>query len=241
MNDHNLDDLIIDTNTAKNSKARGFLTIIALLIVVLIVAIVLTKIILKDPSAKHTELAENNTEMISPELTLQESVEEKSESETELSEMIEDEMKAPEAEEVVKETVTINETKHTAVPPKTSKPAAKPKEEIVKPPVKTASKPTPVTPKTTSPAKPAVKKPSKPTASSNGIFYIQVGSFSKTPDANSRLISAIRKNGYHYKIITVPNGMKKVLIGPYKSRPQVDKVINRVKDRINKSAFVVKK
>jgi hypothetical protein len=127
MNDHNLDDLIIDTNTAKNSKARGFLTIIALLIVVLIVAIVLTKIILKDPSAKHTELAENNTEMISPELTLQESVEEKSESETELSEMIEDEMKAPEAEEVVKETVTINETKHTAVPPKTSKPAAKPK------------------------------------------------------------------------------------------------------------------
>jgi hypothetical protein len=35
--------------------------------------------------------------------------------------------------------------------------------------------------------------------------------------------------------------MKKVLIGPYKSRPQVDKVINRVKDRINKSAFVVKK
>jgi DedD protein len=242
MNDHNLDDLIIDTNTAKNGKTKGFLTIIALLIVVLIVAIILTKIILKDPDTNQAELVESNTEMISPELTLQDDTAEKSDDETALSEMIESEIKAPDTEEVAKETVVIEEEKHDVPAPKSepavTKPKADPKKEIVKLPVEPTPKP--VVKKTPPPAKPAVKKPTKQTAVTNGTFYIQVGSFSKTPDRNSRLISAIRKNGYHYKIITAPNGMKKVLIGPYKSRPAVDKAIIRVKDRINKSAFVFK-
>jgi len=242
MNDHNLDDLIIDTNTAKNGKAKGFLTIIALLIVVLIVAIILTKIILKDPDTAKAELVENNTEMISPELTLQDPEEERNEDETALSEMIESEIKAPDSEEVAEETVIIEEEKPDL--PAAEKehlsptPAAEPKKEIVKLPVESAPKP--VAKKTPPPAKAAAKKPSKPVAK-RATFYIQVGSFTKTPDANSRLISAIRKNGYHYRIITAANGMKKVLIGPYKSRPEVDKAIIRVKDRINKNAFVVKK
>jgi cell division protein FtsN len=248
MNDHNLDDLIIDTNTAKNGKTKGFLTIIALLIVVLIVAIILTKIILKDPDTDQAELVESNTEMVSPELTLQDTPEEQNDDETVLSEMIESEMKAPDAEEVAKETVVIEEEKHDVPAPKeepvVTKPEANPKKEIVKLPTAPTptpkSQPKPVVKKTPPPAKPTVKKPSQSTTSGTGTFYIQVGSFSKTPNRNSRLISAIRKNGYHYKIITAPNGMKKVLIGPYKSRPQVDKAIVRVKDRINKSAFVFK-
>jgi len=243
MNDHNLDDLIIDTNTAKNGKAKGFLTIIALLIVVLIVAIILTKIILKDPETNQAELIDDNTEMVSPELTLQDTEDESKADETALSEMIESEMNAPDAEEVAEETVVIDEKKISVPAPKTTpetpKPVAKPKKEIVQLPAETV----PVQkPEIKKPAKPVAKKPVKPApAASNAHFFIQVGSFSKAPSTNSRLISAIRKNGYHYQIMTAPNGMKKVLIGPYSSRPAVDKVIVRVKDRINKSAFVVKK
>ena len=71
MNDHNLDDLIIENIKPKNGKAKSILTIIALLIVVLIVGIILTKIILKDPNTDQIALEKENSEMISPELTLQ--------------------------------------------------------------------------------------------------------------------------------------------------------------------------
>jgi len=71
MNDHNLDDLIIDDISSNSSKTKSFLTIIALAIVVLIVAIILTKIILKDPNERA--ILEEDTTLISPELTLQKS------------------------------------------------------------------------------------------------------------------------------------------------------------------------
>jgi cell division protein FtsN len=270
MNDHNLDDLIIDTPSKKGGKAKGLLTIIALFIVVLIVAIILTKIILKDPNADHAALVEDNTEMISPELTLQDTPEESKEDETALSEMIESEMKAPEEkrkaqeetkpETVAEETVVIEEEKVAEKPkptpvapakpaeekkpaaPKTEKPTEK---EIVKIPAaaaapKPAAKPKPVTkPEPVTKPKPVSKSKPKP-AAGRGNFYIQVGSFSKMPSSDSRLISALRKQGYRYRIMKM-NNMHKVMVGPYKSRPEVDRAIVRVKDLINKSAFVVKK
>jgi DedD protein len=243
MNDHNLDDLIIDTHTTKNAKMKGFLTIIALLIIVLIVAIILTKIILKDPDTNQDELMESNKEMISPELTLQDHTDEKSDENNAFSEMIESGPEVPDTEEIAKAIVVTEEEKHKATAPKNvpdaTKPNADSRKEIVKLPIDPTPKPT--IKKTPPSAKPIVTKVPKQTATLNGeTFYIQVGSFSKTPDRNSRLISAIRKNGYHYRIITAPNGMKKVLIGPYRSRPAVDKAIIRVKDRINKNAFVFK-
>jgi len=72
MNDHNLDDLIIDDIEPKNSKTKSFLTIIALLIVLLIVAIILTETMLKIPNSDKLNFEDNNSEFISPELTLQE-------------------------------------------------------------------------------------------------------------------------------------------------------------------------
>jgi DedD protein len=256
MNDHNLDDLIIDTPTQKGGKAKGFLTIIALFIVVLIVAIVLTKIILKDPDADRAVLVENDTEMVSPELTLQSANEEKGEEENTLSEMIESEVKeteevdAPKAvEKVTEETVTIQEekvpqtTKEQTVTPepkpvtetKKTTPVSKPKEIVKIPTPATVEKPV---------QKPVIKSKPKPqpvpVKPAHERFYIQVGSFSKTPSSDSRLISTVKKQGYRY-IITKVNGMHKVLIGPYKSRAEVDRAIIRVKDLINKSAFVVKK
>lgn len=72
MNDHNLDDLIIDDiEPQQNQKAKSFLTIIALAIVVLIVAIIFTKIMLKTSNQEQLTLEQDETEMISPDLTLQ--------------------------------------------------------------------------------------------------------------------------------------------------------------------------
>ncbi len=264
MNDHNLDDLIIDNIEPKNNKAKSFLTIIALIIVVLIVAIVFTKTVLNEPKNTEIALEENMTDLISPELTLQSKAEAKTsqetpKDETKLSSMIEEKLTAPKkTEEIKKETVEINEEKsapgkeHIASVPKVPevpKPvSAKPAKKEVSAPVKVptvpkeTSKPAHadkiVVPKQVyreSPAPAAAKK----TAAAEH-YYIQVGSFSQTP--STRFLNTIKKHGFHYKI-TAPtsNGTKKLLIGPYPSRVDADNALVRVKDRINKGAFIVKK
>lgn len=254
MNDHNLDDLIIDNIGPKNTKTKSFLTIVALLIVVLIVAIILTKIILKDPNADKIAFEENNTELVSPELTLKSAAEpEPEKKEPELSNIIENALKAPVGvEEIAEETVEI--TKEVVqVPEVTEKvqeavkietPAKKEeaKQAEIKKEVPKAAKPVP-----TQIAEKAKERPTgkpvnipapKPVASQT--YYIQVGSFTQTP--SSRFLSIIKNSGFNYKITSpTGSGTKKLLIGPYKDRRSVDAALVKVRDRINKSAFVVKK
>jgi len=260
MNDHNLDDLIIDTPTKKGGKAKGFLTITALFIVVLIVAIILTRIILKDPSEDYTALLENDTEIISPELTLQHTDEESKQDEVALSEIIKEEMevaqKASETlpekttdthtEKVAKKETVANEDKQPESLPKTAETLKTPEEKPLISKVSTAKKEHAGTATETT-SLPAVKAATKqepkrvtPDKNEHHTFYIQVGSFSKAPSSNSRLIATIKKQGYRYKIVTV-NGIKKVLVGPYKSRADVDRALTRIRDLVNKGAFVVKK
>ena len=102
MNDHNLDDLIIDTVAPKNNKTKSLLTVIALFIVVLIVAIILTKTLLKSPENDELNFEENISEMIAPELKLQEPSKEvkvakpKEKEELSLSTIIKEKITAPE-------------------------------------------------------------------------------------------------------------------------------------------------
>ena len=119
MHDHNLDDLIIGNVPTENKKTKSFLTIVALLIVVMIVAIVLTKILLKTPDNNTLALEENMTEMIAPELKLQEAAKEPEPAkEPSLSSMIEGETPPPPAQEsVVKEEVPA--AQDTSTPPQT--------------------------------------------------------------------------------------------------------------------------
>jgi DedD protein len=273
MNDHNLDDLIIDNIEPKNAKTKSFLTIIALLIVVLIVAIILTKIILKDPNADKIAFEENNTELVSPELTLQSAAEPKpAKKEPELSNIIENALKSPApVEEVAKETVEITkevvqapkqpevtekveeavkievsekkEIVKTETPEKIETPEkeavekVEPKKEVAK-----VAKPVPTQiiekAKERPTGKPVNIPAPKPVTSQT--YYIQVGSFTQTPSA--RFLSIIKNSGFDYKITSATDsGTKKLLIGPYKDRKSVDTALVRVRDRINKSAFVVKK
>ena len=236
MNDHNLDDLIIDSPDQKGGKAKGLLTIIALFIVVLIVAIILTKIILKDPNDHQALLDENETEMISPELTLQEAVDDEEEKkEDPLSYLIKSEMDAPKepkrseesVEEVAHETVTVEEERPAEKPVKEEPAPPAPKKEIVK------------TPKEVSQPKAQPKPKPAPVQASNEQYYIQVGSFSKIPSA-SRLVNALKRQHFNYTVMDI-NHMHKVMVGPYKSRAEADRAIVRVKSLINKNAFVVKK
>ena len=255
MHDHNLDDLIIDNIEPKNRKTKSFLTIVALLIVVLIVAIILTKILLKTPGNNGLQVEADTTEMIAPELKLQATPKkvDRPKDELSLSNIIEQEIKHPAAEpktvaipvpvkkeeiseEVLKEAVTITK-EYTQIPQPDKKPikvveAPKP-EKVVAPVVTEIPKPIVVPKKVPQPIAP-------PKAVATTTYYIQVGSFSQDP--SSRFLSVIKNSGFNYQITKASSkGIKKLLIGPYESRPSVDTALVRVRDRINKSSFVVKK
>jgi len=254
MNDHNLDDLIIDNIEPKNRKTKSFLTIIALFIVVLIVAIILTRTLLKTPDNANMIIEEDTIELIAPELKLQEKPQkvEKVEEPT-LESIIEEEPKAPEVK--IEEPVVIPEVikveKKIEVPePVIPAPVEPPKKEekIPEPePVKEVKKEVPAPPPKPVVKKPIAKKPvvekpvvKKPDVVTSLKYYIQVGSFSKDPSA--RFLSVIKNSGFSYQLTKANvKGIKKLHIGPYKTRAEVNVALKKVKDRINKSAFVIKK
>lgn len=256
MHDHNLDDLIIDDINPNNSKTKSFLTIIALAIVVLIVAIILTKIILKDTNERA--ILEEDTTLISPELTLQ-NVSKKenltlNKSPKVVKEIIntqddtarqkkaqekraraERAKRAKEAEEsqIAEEKIRADNLAKEKAKEAQRKAIA----ELKSQKEKYVAKPKKERPVTVKP----VKKPvPKPVAKAQGHFFIQVGAFSKTP--SKRFLSTITKNGFKYQITAATTtGAKKLLIGPYSTRTAAAKAITRVKDRINKSAFILRR
>lgn len=272
MNDHNLDDLIIDTIAPKNNKTKSLLTLIALLIIVLIVAIILTKTLLKSPENTELVFEENMSAMVAPELKLKDPVKEevaeisKPKEATPLSTIIDEKVPttitAPQKKETVTTTVAQTPSALTQEVPthvekkqetitkavKKTKPAielpsySKPVVKVTKP----AKPVTPVKKVHTIPKKPthiAQKKPARkiaPKPTLTAKYYVQVGSFKETP--SSRFLSVITGSGFKYHV-TKPDraGYKKLLIGPYKSRAEVDKARDIVRDRIHKSAFVVQK
>lgn len=140
------------------------------------------------------------------------------------------------AEQAVKEAVTlkeptvvIKEAVQITKPVKPKKVKA-PVVKIPKPVVQTVKKPV---------KKPVATKPA-PKSVFTKRYYVQVGSFKKQPSA--RFVSVIRNNGFRYKITKrTADGTKKLLIGPYKDRASVNRALIQVRDRINKSAFVVKR
>ena len=254
MNDHNLDDLIIDNIAPKNGKTKSILTIIALLIVVLIIAIILTKILLKDPNSEQMAIENDATEMISPELTLQNATQKKEpkkelKEETKLSTIIETEPKAPtetiKKEEIKKEVVVKTEVtpeEKTVTPIKETVKITKEFSQEATKETSAQEKPLPATIIDNAKKQPTGKPvniPSEKAVSLSG-YYIQVGSFTQTP--SSHFLSIIKNSGFTYTITpAIADGTKKLLIGPYQERKTADTALVRVKDRINKSAFIIKK
>jgi len=76
-------------------------------------------------------------------------------------------------------------------------------------------------------------------SSSEGNFYVQVGSFIGKP--KSDLLYTIRRHGLQYKIIKFPKGGKlisKLLIGPYVKRADAVDELDKVRKNIQKDAFI---
>lgn len=252
MNDHNLDDLIIDTIAPKNNKTKSLLTIVALLIIILIVGIILSKTLLKSPENDELTFEENVTKVIAPELKLQEVTEvAKPKEEPSLSTIIEEkvtetkpEVKAPEI--IGEETIVTEEQKtphkETVIEEKKKVAPVKAEKAAIELPV--TQEPAPKkTPKvvTKTKTKSTVKKPvAKHQTATSGTYYVQVGSFKQNP--SPRFLAVIKSSGFSYHV-SKPDalGNKKLLIGPYKTRADVDKALAVVRDRIHKSAFVVQK
>ncbi|WP_296824162.1 NlpC/P60 family protein [Sulfurovum sp.] len=98
------------------------------------------------------------------------------------------------------------------------------------------------TPKTTSIGKAIViKSPMKDIEqrSSQGNFYVQVGSFIGNPDSN--LLHAITRKGFHYKLIQFPKegkSVSKLLIGPYATKDEARTIVAKVREKIQKDAFI---
>jgi DedD protein len=240
MNDHNLDDLIIDTIQPKNSKSKSFLTIIALFIVVLIVGIILSKTYNNTSSDNTLTFDDNTTSVIAPELRLQEPEEiTKPKEEPSLSKIIEEKLKEPEAPKEEPVSPIVEPTEKPSIPteePKVIVGEEKPKPIVeIKKPVEEKVK---VTPKTET--KKSLAKPATPKVVQTSKYYVQVGSFKQNP--SPRFLSVIKSSGFKYHV-SKPDaiGNKKLLIGPYKTRADVDKALVVVRDRIHKSAFVVQK
>jgi DedD protein len=253
--DHNLDDLIIDDIKPVKNKSKSVLTMIALVIVVLIVVIVATRMFVGD-NEHNTTAADNNEEvMISPDLQLDDSEHDADADKKELeqlSSMMEESLTDKDTDSdkgLSKQTGTETdkvEKKSESVEMKSdaTKPEPAQKEEVASPKTETVSqnpeemnvapaKKTYDEPKVSTPAtreKPAPRPRPKSTATS-GTYFIQVGSFSKSP--SKQFLSVIKKNGFHYQL----RGGK-LLIGPYRNDAAARGDLPRVRSKINKSAFI---
>lgn len=285
MTDHDLDDLVFNTEPTKShAKTKNPLTLFALVIIILILGIVFSKNFHQDTDNSEL-LEENMSDFIAPELKLQETPSNKIENNNDETEMVAPPQKPKETEENSNEPslqsfiekrakspldnmqvieMPIPRMQRTATEERVETPKEKPvKEEIVKtidesPKQETSKveekqveepieKATPPVIEKPIEKAPVIKKPKpKPTPppriekSNEKAYYIQVGSFRQTP--SKRLLSVITATGFNHEL-TSPNrsGIKKLLIGPYSSQSSVNKALNTVKVRINKSAFVIRK
>ena len=224
MYDHNLDDLILDKPSRRRNGVKNFLTLAGLLVIILVAGIVLSRMILNDAAETLATQEIDDIGAENPEL----------------------ELKKP------TEHTTLRLNENGTPPPAQVRHESSKKEELpVRQPLQT-EKPIPAAPHTdtksehqeteTSTVKKTASNPLKKSISSStqkGDFYIQVGSFSKTPPKKSLILQKIKRYRFSYIVRESRSGAKKVLIGPYRNRAKADRAIVEIRRRITPQAFVV--
>ena len=255
--DHNLDDLIIDDIEPAKSKSKSILSIAALLMILLIIAIVATRLFLGGNDQNATASEESQEVSIGPELKLDTSADSPDADKKELeklSSLMEESLIDKEAdskkdlslsassqeEQIKPETTQIDETAETTSQPVTN-------EQISEKPVKEENLtsqaateesvhktdiPTPETAVAEMKEPLPKKKDSLPKAvETSSAYYVQVGAFTKQP--SKQFLSVITKNGFSYKL-----KKGKLLIGPYNNKAAAKRDLPKIKDKINKGAFI---
>ena len=76
--------------------------------------------------------------------------------------------------------------------------------------------------------------PTKVTSNS-GKYYIQIGSFSQSPDP--AFLSHLKSAGFDYKVVQ-EDGMNKLLAGPFESEETANSVLATVQREFSPQAFV---
>jgi DedD protein len=234
MKDHNLDDLIIDDmETKSKSNIKSMLTTIILIIIVLILAIFSTKILLQEPNKPSLINEQNYTQTANPDLQL----------ETNGTDDVNNSSASIPASADANETSNsqIINSKPSNIPEvinqKLQGTTPKPSKVVRTSENKEVNKSTTIQDKANIEVKKDITKPEV----KNETYYIQVGSFTSKP--NETFLSVIKNSKYNYEVKTSKQGettISKFLIGPYDSREKAEKELIQIKNRINKSAFIVK-
>jgi DedD protein len=229
MKDHNnLDDLIIDDMDAKSkNNVKSFLSTVILIIIVLIIAIFSTKMLLKEPEKPVLD-DQNYTQTANLGLQLETNGTAKDDiNSTAISQDVQPAMPASTDANATSNDVNLTQTAINTKP--------------VQPPKTTEQKLKKIASVNKEVNKSIVKPGKVSTAVKNETYFIQVGSFTSKP--NETFLSVIKNSDYNYQIKTINNGkikISKFLIGPFESRAKAENELAGIKNRINKSAFIVK-
>ncbi len=227
-NNHELDNLIIQTD--KPSGLKKLLLAAAILLLVLIIIILITKSLIQPEEKPQSSI------ILPPEPVVQQKPEAKEPLFQEVP--IEEEKQAPEKVEQVIDKAKSQQPKaeesaaKSAPQPETAAPEAVEKEVVTEEP------PAPVETVIEKP-KPSPKKE----VVSHGKYFIQVGAFFRNPP-NKKFLKSIKDEGLHYLIVEgtrASRPYKKVLIGPYPTKAAAKKDLERVKKRINQNAYITTK
>ena len=260
MNRYDMQDLIIDEDNNRSKKPRRVLAIIALVIIILIAGMSVMRSVVGGSDENRSKETATESETVDKELQPVDNpikVKKRTDNETpdELKPISDDELPtiplpAPKVEKTEKTpvkkekreekpSVAVEETR----PKLQSKPAVKKErppvhkapqtthkdKNIVKKENKTVSKPSELFKKT-----PAVNKTK---SSKSKIYYIQIGSFSKTP--NHKYFENIKSKGYSYKLFKSGN-LVKVRVGPYTNYEEAKGKLPDIKSSLGVGGFVVK-
>jgi len=266
MGENNLDDLILTEPDSDGGSNRGLLVILGLVVLLLILGVVLANIIfgsdsddnntttegIKSESAQVVDTNSSSNDNMNMAISMENNVavatqngEKKDDLDADLAPLDDKDNIANSNSTNVKNEELHVESKDIAVATATVATAAT----VVKKATKTEEdkasiKETTKTKKVEHKIKHIIKK-STPKKRPNrvhtnaisygGNIYIQVGSFSKGPSAS--FIDKIRSAGFKYRIKEV-NGYRRVLVGPFKTKSDAQRVLGRVKSKISPSAFI---
>ncbi len=244
---NNLDDLIIPEPESEANRKKGLFVLLGLVVLLAIIGVVLTNIIM-NPSDdnKTTKIKDEISQKIDTSKEF-EAIKEKAKLDDDLAPLDEkDEIEKASIEKeknflskdiiitgasvvgagaaaaVAKNKRAVKEEDRDEI--LEEEPPAKPKKverkrEVVKKVVR----------------KPKPKKRVRERVNYGGNIYIQVGSFSRGP--TSSFINKIRRVGLKYRIKEV-NGYRRVLVGPFRSVRDAQRVLPKVRAYISRNAFI---
>ena len=254
MGESNLDDLILAEPEEGKQKQKGILVILDLVILLLVLGVILANMIFGGPEdvnktksndsqameiKKEPKVAAvaptttNNKENLDLKEDLDADLAPLDDENTDNLEVIkatDEKANAAKKEQKAQANKANDEEEDTQEKTTAKKEKKVVKKEKPKPVVKHKPKPKPV-----AKPKPAPVHKTRKVYGGSGNVYIQVGSFSKGP--NQAFIDKIRRAGFKFRIKEV-NGLRKVLVGPFRSESEARSLLGIVKSKIAPNAFV---